>query len=78
MVIELEEKDIESIQKHFGNPKKLNVYNIVVNNEKHALLFCNCTIGELFSSKNIGELKPLLIEVESEKEFNVKRTISST
>ncbi len=76
--IELDEKDIESIQKHFGNPEKLNVYNIVVNDEKHALLFCNCTIGELFSNKSALPKHLLKIEVESEKEFNAKRTISST
>lgn len=70
MVINLKEEDIEAIKKHFGNPDKLHVAQVIVNDEKHALVFSNCTIGELFSSKNIGELKSLLIEVESQKEFD--------
>ena len=77
MTLELSESAINEIKKHFGKdyPDKLYISKIVVNGQKHAILFSTVSVGELFSStvnKETGVSK-LFLDIEQEIETNANR-----
>ena len=77
MTLEQSESTINDVKKYFGKdyPDNLYISKIVVNDQKHAILFSTVPVGELFSStinKETGA-KKLIVDIEQEIEINADR-----